>query len=138
MALPNIIEKVRDRPGMYVGCETFDGIVAFISGYDAALLNGFLVGFREWLIVRANDGSNLAWDGILTLLLSKSVDYKESSQKQPGLFRLLEEFWAARNAPDGLRRIYMEYEKWLLCQEWYTPQSPHWVSPAVSRDDGSK
>lgn len=121
MALPPFIEGVRRRPGMYVSPETFDCVVSFLCGYDAAQSGGFLVGFREWLVVRADGANNLAWPGLVRLLPEDVQAEADSAKSISGLFALLEEYFDARQAHDGLRKIYVQYQDWLRRQQWHIP-----------------
>jgi hypothetical protein len=127
MGLPPIIEGLRRKPDMFLLSTTFDCVVAFLDGYDAAQSGGLLAGFREWLIVRADDGNNLAWPGLVSLLLKDKLTSADNDRRIKYLFDLLDEFIAVRNENDGLRRIYIKYESWLRRQAWYTSRSPSWV-----------
>ena len=40
MPIPPVIEGLRDRPGMFVTTTSYDTVVAFLTGYDIALLGG--------------------------------------------------------------------------------------------------
>jgi hypothetical protein len=124
MALPPVIESVRRRPSMFLHSETFDSVVAFLNGYDAAQSFCFIGGLRERIIVRANRDSNLAWPGIVLMILEDS----NSPESVERLFVLLEQFIDIRDSRDGLRRIFLEYECWLHDQAWYNPDSPDWLS----------
>src|SRR5947207_973737 len=42
------------RRGMFVGAADFSAVVAYIDGFNAARGGGPLLGFREWLTLRAN------------------------------------------------------------------------------------
>lgn len=128
MSLPPAIAKIKDRPGMYLRVNTFDVVVSFIDGYNAAVSGGLLVGLREWLIVRVDGANNLAWPEIILFALGESGVRADQAALINGLFNILEEFMAEREGPDGLRRIYVAYEKWLGHQEWYTPASPDWIA----------
>ena len=130
--------EIQARPEMYFQAPTYDAACALVLGYDLALDGGVLVGFREWLIVRLNFGNNLAWPVLaLHAAFPQSTDPREmlesdiEKQKQAitVLFQLISEFDDLRQAPDGLRRIYCEYERWLLKQPWYQPGSPGWIGP---------
>jgi len=133
MLLPPVIKSLRARPGMYLAVETIDCVIAFLDGYDAACEHGFLVGFREWLVVRADGGNNLAWSGLVRHILDDDPELN-ATQQVAGLFELLDAFMAVRCERDGLRRIYAAYEAWLRMQSWYTPDSPSWLAP----DSGKK
>lgn len=120
MALPEVFEGIRRRPAMYLDPATFDTVVAFTLGYDDALSGGFLVGFREWLIVKAGDGNNLAWTGLVRSMCR--CNEVSDAEARESLFGLLAEFRAARADREGLKRIYLNYEEWLCRQSWYTPE----------------
>ncbi|XXX76289.1 hypothetical protein WMF30_52425 [Sorangium sp. So ce134] len=126
---------------MYLSNVSYDTIVAFVEGYDLALCRGFLVGFREWLVVKLEDGNNLSWS-VLVLNLMGRVGERSSTEVKsaegPGvaiefLFDTLEQFLDEREAPSGLRRIYRSYENWLTRQDWYSPLSPDWIPDAKER-----
>jgi hypothetical protein len=130
MGLPLAMDNLRRQTGMFVAPVTLDGVVAFISGYDAALSGGFLVGLREWLVPRLGYGNNLAWNGLILEMLPTKRNPGNEESLIEGLFVLLAEFIEVRQSHDGLRRIFVEYEQWLHRQEWYTPEHPGWCGPA--------
>lgn len=127
MGLPSVLQNIKERPGMYLHAATFDAVVAFVEGYNAAICGGFLVGFREWLIVRVDGANNLAWSGLILFALDDIEGRGDQLVLIKGLFGILEEFIAVRDEREGYRRIYASYEKWLTSQEWYTPTSPQWI-----------
>ncbi|XYH97315.1 hypothetical protein ACMHYB_57755 [Sorangium sp. So ce1128] len=114
---------------------SYDTIVAFIEGYDSALCGGFLVGFREWLIVKLEDGNNLSWSALVLNLMGRvgersSAEVKSAEGQSVAiefLLDTLDQFLDEREAPSGLRRIYRSYENWLTRQDWYDPLSPDWI-----------
>ncbi|WP_437896392.1 hypothetical protein [Sorangium sp. So ce124] len=120
---------------MYLSNVSYSTIVAFVEGYDLALCGGFLVGFREWLIVKLDDGNNLSWSALVLSLMGRvgerSSAEVESAEGQSAviefLFDTFEKFLGEREAPSGLRRIYRSYENWLTRQDWYSPLSPDWI-----------
>ena len=54
---------------MWVSPANFGSVAAFLTGFDVALEGGFLKGFREWLIVRADGCNNLVWPGIVAYVI---------------------------------------------------------------------
>lgn len=101
---------------------SYEGVVAFILGFDAATSGAALLGFREWLIVRAGDGNNLAW----TALVSRIVEAETSEGSATGvqsdhLLQVLDEFLEERESRDGIVRIYDRYLIWLRGQDWFRP-----------------
>ena len=132
----SLFETLRMRPGMYVQEPTYATLCAFVLGYDLALDGGVLRGFREWLITRLGDANNLAWPALVLRAAfpgapnpEAEVHSSTASQKQAinVLFELIGEFDRLRAEPDGMRRIFAAYERWLATQSWYTPDSPHWI-----------
>jgi hypothetical protein len=136
MSLPDVLEHMKKRPGMYVAKVDFDSVAAFIAGFNLATNGGLLVGFREWLIVKLGYGNNLVWDALVLKLTfpeaeSASNQLLQAEQQKravESLFQLLEAFLQEKNSPDGLRRIFISYEEWLKHQDWYGPSSPSWIA----------
>jgi hypothetical protein len=136
MSLPAVLENVKKHPGMYVYKVEFDSVAAFIDGFNLATNGGLLVGFREWLIVKLGYGDNLAWPALALRLAFPEAESPASqllhadNQKRAvaALFEFLEAFLQEREAPDGLRRLFLGYEAWLRRQDWYRPSSPGWIA----------
>jgi hypothetical protein len=131
----SLVEHLCVRTSMWVSPANYDSVTAYLSGFDAALEGGFLQGFREWLIVRANGCNNLGWptigvyvvfsdrdDPVATLHASESSD--EFARKE--LFRLYTEYCSDLRE-HGLRGIYHKYEQWLHKQSWYNEHSPQYL-----------
>lgn len=132
MSLPSVIDAIRRRPGMFIAPVTLDCIMAFLTGYDMALSGGFLTGLREWLVTKLGYGNNLAWTGLIHESIKVEKQCNDDEIAIERLFVLLEQFADVRNARDGLRRIFAEYEQWLHRQEWYTPENPGWLGPSAA------
>jgi hypothetical protein len=113
---------------MCVQLETFSTATAFLNGYDQALSGRMLDGFREWLILQIGQESNLTWSGLVLELLGDSDAQGDPEKLIDELFALLDRFITVRDAHDGLRRIFVQYEGWLRRQDWYTPDSSHWIA----------
>ena len=117
-----LFDSVRRHPGMYFLEETYAVIAAFLQGYDSAYEGGLLAGFREWLVVRLMTGSNLGWPA---LVLHAAFPDEQSPQNalraKPDaervaidvLFNLLAEFDEIRRQRDGLKDIFVAYEKYV-------------------------
>jgi hypothetical protein len=123
-----LFESVRARPGMYLPEATFGAAAAWVEGYDRACNGGVLAGFREWLIVRASGGNNLAWFALVQdVAFPQSRAPQAETTKSPAsekhaidvMFGLIAEFWMKRAELDGLLAIYREYDHWLRRQSWY-------------------
>lgn len=116
---------------MYLPVPSYDAVVAYVLGYDAATQGGLLVGFREWLIVKLQDGNNLSWPALLLQLEQREQGFRpqtsapEKAEMRAAEFMnaTLEQFVSERDARGGLRQIYAAYEAWLRQQQWYTPAS---------------
>jgi hypothetical protein len=92
---------------------------------------GCLTGYREWLLPRIEDGDNLAWPGVVQMLLeSESVAGKDAIAR---LGELLDEFYAFTRENAGSRRcltrVYVRYHAWLLSRSWYGPEWPGYIPP---------
>lgn len=131
-----VFEDIRSRTGMYIAEPTYQAVCALVLGYDLACDGGVLTGFREWLITRLRFGNNLTWSTLVLhaafpntstpheMVRSNPINEKHAIDV---LFRLIVEFDEIRATPDGVRRIYFEYERWLRTQDWYRPGSPSWM-----------
>jgi len=136
MPLPQSLERVRQHPGMYLSPVEFDVVAAFLQGFHVATCSGLLEGFREWLVVKLGHGSNLAWSQLaLHLAFPDAPSPRQRLSEHGGqqhavevLFRLLEEYWQAKESPQGLRRIFVDYQHWIQRQDWYGPSSPDYVA----------
>jgi hypothetical protein len=40
----------------------------------------------------------------------------------------LEEYWQAKESPQGLRGILVKYHHWVQRQDWYGPSSPDYIA----------
>jgi len=135
------VKQVCERPEMFVGGGSYLEVAALLTGYDLATSGGALSGFREWLTVRLDGGSNLAWP---RLVLDAAFPNRESidptmltaGEDRSALDMLCDlvlEFREER-AAGGLRRVYLAYHAWLKQQDWYGPDSADWFEPG----DGPK
>ncbi|MBX3439908.1 MAG: hypothetical protein KF861_20630, partial [Planctomycetaceae bacterium] len=125
------LDEVRAKPHMYLAWVTYDTIVAYLMGIDVAASGGFLLGFDEWVNLRCNregidPATNLPWSiNIVRLALpGRDSNYRSSLESPENqelvterLFRELDDFWELRNRRDGLRSIYVSYQRWLEVQE---------------------
>jgi hypothetical protein len=130
MNATELVDHVRKYPGMLGLDRSFGQTAAFVNGVNAGQDGKFLIGFREWLIVRAKDkGADLAWEGLVHHIaspggVSRSRSAEDDEHARDVLLDLLSEFLAARERHEGLLKIYDAYGKWLRRQSWYRPGSP--------------
>ena len=125
----NLIQNVCLRPGMYVSPGSLENVFAYLTGLDTA--TGSLTGFREWLLPRFEDGNNLAWPGVVQMLIeSESVADTDAIAR---LGKLLDDFYAFTRENAGSRRcltrVYLRYHAWLLSRSWYGPDWPGYIPP---------
>lgn len=119
MKYRELFALVRQRPGMYGLDGSFAHFSIFVTGCDAGTSWSLLAGFREWLIVRVNDGDNLAWPFLVLWLafpLGKNpneLDANDNAVAVDMLFRLLDEFLELREQHHGLAKIFTAYAAWL-------------------------
>lgn len=136
LALPHLLQQVKRCPGMYLSAVDFDMATALLVGFDLANFGGVLIGFREWLIVKLGYGNNLSWRLLILCVVFPDAENPRQQLHQPraqdraveALFSLLEEFWEEKEAPNGLRRIFLRYQEWLQRQDWYEPSSPDYIA----------
>jgi hypothetical protein len=124
MEFTELVSRLCLRPGLWVLPPYFSTVCAFIRGYDHARDGGPLAGFREWLVVRADRGDNLTWEGLVKILILPghdlteplTADREESCLK--ALASLFEEFFRFREE-QGITRVHYDYARWLLRKRWY-------------------
>jgi hypothetical protein len=129
MNATELLDVVRTRPGMLGLDRSFGQTAAFVNGLNEGQDGKFLIGFREWLVVRANLGADLAWEGLVDHIaspgqVSRSRSADDDEHARDVLLDLLSEFLAARERRQGLLKIYDAYGKWLRRQSWYEPGFP--------------
>lgn len=117
-----LFEAIRTRTSMFLPEETYTAVAAFILGYDLACEGGVLVGFREWLVVRLDGGSNVGWESlVLYAAFPSAKDVRKSVHASPKaqrhaidtLFELLAEYESVRTRQDGLKGIFLAFDRWL-------------------------
>src|ERR1041385_6974806 len=113
------------RPGMYVGCESFAAVCAYLDGFDRARDEGPLMGFHQWMVLRQGSGNNVHWAGLLCAeeREHKGADVADLSLEQnrrciDTLGKLLVEVFEERRRR-SVTGILHEYAKWLLRKKWY-------------------
>ena len=120
-----LFEHIRTRFGMYVQEETYAAATALVLGYDLACEGGVLAGFREWLVVRLGDGQNLAWTAlVLHAAFPSTTGSRQALLASPEaqrhaidvLFKLLAEYESVRTGADGLKGVFLAYDRWLAQQ----------------------
>ncbi|XYH97566.1 hypothetical protein ACMHYB_59065 [Sorangium sp. So ce1128] len=120
-----LFENVRKRTGMYFQEQTYSVVAAFVLGYDMAHEGGVLAGFREWLVLRLGTGTNLTWMAlVLHAAFPDEVSPRDAFVADPGaqrhaievLFQLIDEFDQVRAKRDGLRNIFVSYDRWVKQQ----------------------
>ncbi len=117
-----IFEGVQTRTSMYLPDETYAAAAAFVLGYDIACEGGVLVGFHEWLVVRLDGGSNLHWSAlVLDAAFPSARDPQRAVNASPKaqrhaidtLFGLLAQYDDVRAKQDGLKGVFLAYDRWL-------------------------
>ncbi|QTE02949.1 hypothetical protein S1361_36785 [Streptomyces cyanogenus] len=92
-------ESFRKRTGMYVGRITYDGVTAYLNGYDHACGGVLLSGLREWLMDTKEVGQNLVWSAQVVQVVfpegrpAEPWSEDEHRKAVAGLFALLDEFF---------------------------------------------
>lgn len=113
-----LFADIRRRPGSYGLSGSFREAVSFINGCDAGNSWGLLIGFPEWLALKANAGANLTWPALVLKLAEVELDGAETGRELPApaeakaldvLFAELDSFLASRNGPHGAAVIITRY-----------------------------
>ncbi|MER6787549.1 hypothetical protein ABT330_23505 [Streptomyces sp. NPDC000658] len=56
-----LIEMIRDRPGMFGLDGSYYPTAMFLTGLDVGTSGRLLAGFREWLLARKGEESSFTW-----------------------------------------------------------------------------
>jgi hypothetical protein len=112
----DLFRRVAQRPGMY-GIRTLEQYQSFLLGYNFALCEAPLLGLKEYFVKKNNGGNNLVYGNMEAL-----VDGETEDERIRSWHSLLEEFFEARRNK-GLQKIFVEHQKWLEEQNWYTRRS---------------
>lgn len=115
-----LVANLCARPTMYVMESTVAAVVAYLSGYDAALGGAPLLGLHQWLIFRGHIGNNQHWTAIASAVEGVSGESSRGREEERirALGALIEEFFAYRRK-NGITKVFHEYAKWLLRKGWY-------------------
>ena len=118
-----LLTAIRREPARHGPDGAFASTTAFVLGLDAGSNWNMLAGFQEWLVVRRGAGHDLAWP-ILVRHLSpggwgRPLTQQADTAALTTLHRLLGEYFNTREQPDGLGRIFRDYQSWLTTQAWY-------------------
>jgi hypothetical protein len=107
-----LLADIRQHPGMYLRGETYDELIAFLLGCDAGNDWGLLAGFREWLIVKIDAPTNLAWSAMVLHHVradDRGLKQEENRRAVSTLLSLVTEFLQVRGERDGLVRVFASY-----------------------------
>ncbi|GAB2923073.1 hypothetical protein GCM10027280_07700 [Micromonospora polyrhachis] len=121
-----LLRNVRKRPGLYFGRGqlSYDRLVTFLQGLDIGAQGLVLDGFREFLVLKLDDGDNLTWWGLVERLVldgnvGRPLNAADDQTASAGLFDLLDEFLAEMSSPGSRRRLHHEYWIWRQSRSWY-------------------
>lgn len=110
------LSNVCTRTGMFVDPDTYEGFCAYIQGYDAATTYSLLRGFREWLVLRLGDGSNLAWTALVEDVIGARRRQAASDVEERAaidqLFELIRDFIVERGDDVEAAGIFSRYAEW--------------------------
>lgn len=129
------LKRICERPSMYCASSDFRTVASYIDGVHTT--SRCLIGFREWLVVKATTGNNLAWWGVIELLArNKGID--EEAEKVTFMGELFTEFYELnfKSRHNKLFMIHLQYYHWMKSQRWYKPDSPHFIEPSEIEFNG--
>ncbi len=113
----DMVRHLCKYPGRYVPAPSFICVCTDLCGYDAALDNVPLAGFREWLVLKFDDGDNMVWDGLAHFIIRPDIEYTrvlswdQEKERIASLGLLLEEFIEHREKV-GVDKIRHDHEAW--------------------------
>lgn len=118
-----LLTAIRRDPARHGLDGTYATTTAFLLGLDAGSSWSMLTGFQEWLVVRLGKGHDLTWPVLVRHLAPGGWVHPLSAPADTAavttLHQLLGEFLTTRERPDGLARIFSDYQSWALTQDWY-------------------
>lgn len=116
----HLVVSICQHPHMFVLSETdiFAAVHAYISGFNEGRGGAPLMGFQQWLVVRANGANNIIWPGTGRCDLDKPTGSKTDEELVKALGALIVEFLDYRHE-QGLTKIFRDYGTWLLRHSWY-------------------
>ena len=109
------------KTGMYVSPATFESVCILFDGMNMALDGAPLLGFREWLVIKFEDGDNLHWYKLAEWAIGFTPENRATMDHKAALLRLeslMKEFFEYRRTY-GVVVIYDDYRRWLLRHKWY-------------------
>lgn len=103
---------------------TFEKLVAYIEGLNSGTSGRLLDGFREYLMLRLNEDSNLWWPHLVVKTRIPSASTRLSSPEDDradvdAIFDVLDEFLAEFPAERSRKRLYHEYFLWKQQLGWF-------------------
>lgn len=116
------IQKLREWPGAFGIGDSVEASIAYLLGCDAATDGAFLAGFREWLVLRLDDGADLSLTALLARLCAPAEQVALVLAHQPlpdeqavrsAMFDLVEQFLRSRGEQGGLEAIRADHERWI-------------------------
>lgn len=119
-AFEEMIRSLCARPGMWVIPPSFATACAYIDGFNSARGGAPLLGFREWLVLKLDDGNNLHWIGLAEWLIPAAgpTDAGAEERRILALGGLIADYLRERDT-GGITKVYFDYGRWLLRQRWY-------------------
>lgn len=118
-----LLTAIRRDPARHGLDGSYATTTAFLLGLDAGNSWSMLTGFQEWLVVRLGKGHDLTWPVLIRHLAPGGWVHPLSAQADAEavttLHQLIGEFLTTREQPDGLARIFRNYQSWAIDQDWY-------------------
>jgi hypothetical protein len=118
-----LLTAVRREPARHGLDGSFSSMTAFLLGLDAGSSWSMLTGFQEWLVVRLGRGHDLTWPLLVRHLTPGGWTHPLTKQADAAavitLHRLLRDYFTIRERSDGLARIFLDYQSWMVTQDWF-------------------
>jgi hypothetical protein len=119
-SLEEMVQSICAGPGMWVIPPSFTTVCAYIDGFNSARGGGPLLGFREWLVLKLDDGNNFHWIGLADRLIAGDEPSEGWAEERRilALGGLIVDYLRERDR-GGITKVYYDYGRWLLRKRWY-------------------
>ena len=125
-----LFADLRLYPLTFLPDASYPSICAFIEGIDVGNQGGVLDGFQEWLTIRFDGLSNIAWPGqVLRSVVPEAENVRlsdltaeQDEHATAMLFDLLDAFMGEVEGDYSRQRLWFEWAEWLRSRSWFDPE----------------
>ena len=118
-----------DATGMFVVQPKWDQVVTFLQGVDYGSDGFALLGFQEWIFTKMSERYSTGWPGAVVQhairLLQRPIyplQNDDSDFLVQQLFKLLREYLHDRKQDEGLKKIFVRYQRMIEGCDSFLPE----------------